>query len=92
MTFLFLLVIILLAICIHLQINCSYETTIEPFEPDPNTKMKRANELATDPKIIKSGYAQTKSKFDWIDPIIYEHARRLLHSEQFTTDNILRSM
>lgn len=92
MTFLFLLVIILLAIYIHVQISGSNSNSIEPFEPDPTTKMKRATQLATDPNVVKSGYAQTKSKFDWIDPVVYEHARKLLHSEQFTTDNILRSM
>jgi hypothetical protein len=92
MSVLILIVIIIIFVYFYIQHGLFEDRAVEPFELDPNEKMKRAKQLANSKDLIKSGYQPTKSAFDWMDPIVYEHARKLIHSEQFTTDNILRSM
>lgn len=88
----------LLILCIILSLfiliirTKSNNMKLEGLAPSKEIIESRANQLYNDREIIKTGYLPTKFKYHWIDPIIYEHLRKLLKTEKFSPLEIQKSM
>lgn len=87
-----LILCVIIALVIMIIQAKSRNTSVEGLAPSKETIESRAAQLYRDPEIINSGYLATKFKYNWIDPVIYEHVRKLLKTQKFSPEEIQKSM